>query len=204
MTEDERYWDGRYAEHHQMWSGKPNELLVREVTSLEPGRVLDLGCGEGADAIWLARQGWQVTATDISTVALERAAKHAGEAGVVVDWQHHDLATSFPDGEFDLVSVQFLHSPQEFFPREQILRTAAAAVAEGGRLLIVGHARPPPWEPENKQVLPTPEEVHASLDLRDDEWEVLLSGEQERTQLDPHGEHVHRTDNALLVRRVRG
>jgi SAM-dependent methyltransferase len=204
MTDDEEFWNGRYAEHHRLWSGNPNELLVREIASLEPGRALDLGCGEGADAIWLARNGWRVTATDISSVALERAAKHAVDAGVSVDWQHRDLTTSFPEGEFDLVSVQFLHSPTEFFPRERILRAAAAAVAPGGRLLIVGHAGPPPWEPEADHSLPTPDEVHASLKLSDDEWKVLLSGEHDRTQRDPHGELVTRRDNALLVQRKAG
>lgn len=97
---DAELWDERYRESTRIWSGNPNTALVREVEGLTPGRALDLGCGEGADAVWLARWGWRVTATDISRVALERAAEHAAEAGVreLVDWQFHDLGVSFPEG----------------------------------------------------------------------------------------------------------
>ncbi|MDX6349032.1 MAG: hypothetical protein QOF84_3822, partial [Streptomyces sp.] len=104
MTDDpngfraEAYWDDRYAQNQRMWSGAPNAALVREVSDLAPGTALDLGCGEGGDAIWLARRGWRVTATDISGIALDRAAGHAAAAGVAdrIDWQRHDLAESFP------------------------------------------------------------------------------------------------------------
>lgn len=123
-----------------MWSGRVNPILAREASILTPGTALDLGCGEGADAIWLAQAGWRVTAIDVSTTALERAHEHATEAGVGdrIQCQHHDLAVSFPAGSFDLVSAQFLHSPIEM-PRGEILRRAAAAVAPGGSLLVVGH-----------------------------------------------------------------
>ncbi len=84
-------WDGRYAEMRQLWSGRPNGALVAEVSDLAPGRVLDVGCGEGADAVWLARRGWDVTALDVSGVALARAAEHASEAGVDVRWVHAGL-----------------------------------------------------------------------------------------------------------------
>lgn len=138
---DAEMWDDRYRESDRIWSGNPNVVLVREVEGLTPGRALDLGCGEGADAVWLARWGWKVTATDISRVALERAAVHAAEADVAdrIDWQWHDLGASFPEGEYDLVSAQFLHSMGDL-PRERILRRAALAVAPGGVLLVVGHA----------------------------------------------------------------
>ncbi|MEU1470073.1 class I SAM-dependent methyltransferase [Streptomyces sp. NPDC005761] len=200
---DAELWDERYRESHRIWSGNPNTALVREVEGLTPGRALDLGCGEGADAVWLARWGWQVTATDISRVALGRAAEHAAEAGVAdrIDWQFHDLGASFPEGEYDLVSAQFLHSMGDL-PREQILRRAAAAVAPGGVLLIVGHAGFPPWEHDHADMeLPTTDEVLAALELPDGEWDVLLSAEHERVQHDPDGNPVTRTDNALKVRR---
>jgi SAM-dependent methyltransferase len=92
-------WDARYAESPQIWSGRPNVVLAREAAALEPGRALDLGCGEGADAVWLAQRGWRVTAVDISGVALERAAVHAGSAGVAdrIEWQRRDLAFPSPD-----------------------------------------------------------------------------------------------------------
>ncbi|MER5893552.1 class I SAM-dependent methyltransferase [Streptomyces sp. NPDC001876] len=201
---DAELWDDRYRESDRIWSGNPNAALVREVEGLKPGRVLDLGCGEGADAVWLARWGWTVTATDISRVALERAAGHAADAGVAdrIDWQWHDLGASFPEGEFDLVSAQFLHSMGDL-PRERILRQAASAVAPGGVLLIVGHAGFPSWEHDHPDVeLPTTDEVLASLELPDGEWEVLVSAEHERIQNDPDGNPTTRTDNALKVRRT--
>ncbi|MEV7102390.1 SAM-dependent methyltransferase [Streptomyces atroolivaceus] len=202
---DAEMWDDRYRESDRIWSGNPNVALVREVEGLTPGRVLDLGCGEGADAVWLARTGWKVTATDISRVALERAAVHAADAGVAdrIDWQWHDLGASFPEGEYDLVSAQFLHSMGDL-PREEILRRAAAAVAPGGVLLIVGHAGSPSWEHDHPDMeLPTTDEVLASLELPEGEWDVLLSEEHERIQNDPDGNPTTRTDNALKVRRRR-
>jgi len=140
-----RYWEQWYGGAERMWSGRPNPTLVRRVEELAPGDALDLGCGEGADAIWLAGRGWRVTAADVSRTALERAARHAAEAGVPdgrIDWQWHDLAESFPAGSYDLVSAQFLHAPLEF-PRERVLRRAAEAVRPGGSLLVVGHADTP-------------------------------------------------------------
>lgn len=201
---DAEMWDDRYRESDRIWSGNPNVVLVREVEGLTPGRALDLGCGEGADAVWLARFGWRVTATDISRVALERAAVHAADAGVTdrIDWQWHDLGASFPEGEYDLVSAQFLHSMGDL-PRERILRQAASAVAPGGVLLVVGHAGFPSWEHDHPEMeLPTTDEVLASLELPEGEWEVLLSEEHERIQNDPEGNPTTRTDNALKLRRL--
>ncbi|MFF0550357.1 SAM-dependent methyltransferase [Streptomyces sp. NPDC004311] len=201
----EEFWDGRYSERTRIWSGKPNDLLVRETGELAPGRALDLGCGEGADTVWLARRGWRVTATDISGVALGRAAEHAAEAGVQdrVDWQRHDFSQSFPTGEFDLVSACFLHSYGEF-PREQILRRAAAAVAPGGVLLVVGHAGGPSWNPEALADIhfPTPQEVLGQLELPEGGWEVLTSAEHLQPMTDPEGRPATRPDNALKVRRL--
>ncbi|WP_322942143.1 class I SAM-dependent methyltransferase [Actinacidiphila yeochonensis] len=130
---DAEYWDGRYRERHHIWSGRPNAALLREAEGLAPGRALDLGCGEGADAIWLARQGWKVVASDISAVALERAREHAAESEVAdqVDFQRHDFAESFPAGAYELVSAHFLHAPHDM-PRDSILRRAADAVAPAG------------------------------------------------------------------------
>lgn len=202
----EQFWDDRYSESHRIWSGKANALLVREATDLAPGRALDLGCGEGADAVWLARQGWRVTGTDISKVALGRAAEHAADAGVGdrVDWQRHDFSESFPEGEYDLVSACFLHSYGDF-PRARILRRAAAAVAPGGVLLVVGHAGGPSWDPHAHPGIdfPTPREVLEQLELPEGAWEVLLEGEHVQALNGPDGVPGTRPDNVLKVRRTR-
>ncbi|MGY2874457.1 SAM-dependent methyltransferase [Marmoricola sp. URHA0025 HA25] len=133
-------WDARYAESEQIWSGRPNPRLVDQVTGVSPGRALDVGAGEGADAVWLATQGWEVTALDVSEVALARAAAHAAEAGLAerVTTLHHDLMTGAPlPDEFDLVSAQYLHPPVERFA--EMMGTLGGAVRPGGLLLVVGH-----------------------------------------------------------------
>src|SRR6478752_5746152 len=101
-------WDKLYLDREQLWSGQPNGALVAEVAGLTPGRALDVGCGEGADAVWLAGGGWDVTAIEVSGVALERAARHARDAGVAVHWVHAGLAeAALPPASFDLVSAQY-------------------------------------------------------------------------------------------------
>ncbi|MFF3087837.1 SAM-dependent methyltransferase [Streptomyces nojiriensis] len=199
----EEFWDGRYGESHRIWSGEANAMLVHEVSALAPGRALDLGCGEGADAVWLARRGWTVTGTDISGVALGRAAEHAAEAGLAdrVSFARHDLTESFPQGEFDLVSACFLHNYGDF-PRDAVLRTAAAAVAPGGTLLVVGHAGWAPWQEDREEAhFPTPEEVLTQLEPVTAGWEVLRAEETERIQNQPDGTPGTRTDNVVRVRR---
>lgn len=127
----EAKWDERYASMEQVWSGRPNAVLVTEVAELEPGRALDVGCGEGTDAVWLARQGWGVTALDVSQVALERAALHAEDAEAHVQWVHAGLVEAqLPAGAFDLVSAQYpalLRSPSS-----EAESSLLAAVAPGG------------------------------------------------------------------------
>lgn len=209
MTVDDRtaeeYWNDRYRESTRIWSGNPNVELVNEVSGLTPGTALDLGSGEGGDAIWLAKQGWRVTAVDVSAVALERAAQHAAEAGVgeQIDWQQHELGKSFPDGTFDLVSAQFLHSTVDL-PREEILRTAAEAVAPGGVLLIEGHLD---WPDSLKHGdhpdvhFPTPDEVIADLRLDDGRWEILVSRAHDREQI-VDGETLTRRDSTVKAHRL--
>ena len=202
---DEASWDERYAGSERVWSGRPNVVLQREVAELAPGRALDLGCGEGADAIWLAGLGWRVTAVDISGVALARAAAHAEAAGVAdrIDWQRRDLGASFPDGAYDLVSAQFLHSRGEL-PREEILRRAAAAVTPGGVLLIEGHLDYGPFRHEHDGPeihFATPDEVVRDVGLGSGEWEVLVSDVHERTQTGPDGQPAIRMDSTVKARR---
>lgn len=197
------FWE-RFYEDRNRWSGKPNAALVDEASDLPPGRALDLGCGQGADAIWLAERGWDVTAVDISRNALDRAAEHARDAGVddAIRWERHDLAASFPDGPFDLVSACFLQSPVDL-PRETILRTAAATVAPGGRLLVVAHAVMPAWtDPAKHPALPDLDETLAGLALPDGEWAVETRREISFPMTGPDGRSGVRGDIALRLRRA--
>ena len=132
-------WDARYSERDgAMWSGRPNGRLVSEVADLTPGRALDVGCGEGADAIWLARRGWTVTGIDISDVAVGRAREAAELAGATVEWLSGDaLQTPFPARSFDLVSLQYPALPKA--AGEAAVRTLLDAVRPGGLLLAVYH-----------------------------------------------------------------
>ncbi|MDI5942806.1 methyltransferase domain-containing protein, partial [Micromonospora sp. DH15] len=136
---EEAAWEERYRARPAVWSGRPNPQLVAEATGLPAGRALDVGCGEGADAGWLAGRGWRVTAVDISATALERAAAHAAAAGPEVadriEWLHADLRVTPPaEGAYDLVSAQFMHLPGA--ARRELVARLAAAVAPGGTLLI--------------------------------------------------------------------
>jgi SAM-dependent methyltransferase len=132
-------WDERYSEGDgTRWSGRPNGRLVAEVASLSPGRALDVGCGEGADAIWLSHSGWTVTAIDISEVAVIRAREAAELAGAVVEWVcGNALQTPFPAGSFDLVSMQYPALPKA--AGEAAVRELLDTVRPGGLLLAVYH-----------------------------------------------------------------
>lgn len=131
-------WNRRYAGHELVWTGEPNRFLVAEVTELRPGRALDLACGEGRNAVWLAAQGWQVTAVDFSDVALEKARLLADERGVDAHWVTTDLLDYRPAPQaFDLVIVFYLQMPKA--QRRAVLRAAGEAVAPGGTFLLVAH-----------------------------------------------------------------
>ena len=132
LTDPAEFWEARYLSHRgengAVWSGKVNAAVEREVSGLTPGTALELGSGEGGDALWLAAQGWSVTALDISANALAVGAAKAAELGLAdrVEWMQTDLATWRPSAEYDLVTAAFLHSPVEL-PREEILRRAVSA-----------------------------------------------------------------------------
>ncbi|GHJ58905.1 hypothetical protein NOK12_14230 [Nocardioides sp. OK12] len=197
-----RAWDERYAEKGPVWSGRVNPRLVEQACDLAPGTALDVGCGEGGDALWLAARGWRVTGVDLSQVALDRAARRAGEEGLDVDWRRADLLEEpVPGGPYDLVSVFFLHVPRPVF--DGLYAALAAAVAPGGSLLVVGHHPDDQHtgvrRPQGDDLLFGPERVTALLDERD--WELRTAATPTRTQ-DLEGQPVTVTDTVVhAVRR---
>ena len=121
-----------------MWTSTPNQFLVSEVVGLPPGRAVDLACGEGRNAVWLAEQGWQVTGVDFSPVGLAKAERFAALRDVEVHWVESAVQEWTPPPEgFDLVAVMYLQLPQP--ERSAALEVAASAVAPGGTLLVVAH-----------------------------------------------------------------
>jgi SAM-dependent methyltransferase len=159
-------WDERYAGTEFVWSAEPNRRLVAEVSELPPGRALDLACGEGRNAVWLAGRGWRVTAVDFSAAGLAKAERLASSRQLGVDWVLADLLEYEPGaGGFDLVVALYLQLPAD--ERRLVLGRAAAAVAPGGTLLVLGHDLLNLTEghggPTNPEVLFTPDDVVADV-----------------------------------------
>ena len=199
----EDFWNERYSSARRIWSGEPNPQLVTEVAGRPAGRALDVGCGEGADAIWLARNGWTVVGADISSVALSRAAQHARDTDPAmaarVEWRQVNLLASPPEpGSFDLVSAQFMQLPPE--PRTRLFTALIASVRAGGTLLVVGHhpsdlatgvARPPMPE-----LFYSPDEIAALLDHS---WTVEVSEARPRPASTPDGAEATVHDSVLVA-----
>lgn len=196
------FWDERYGTE-QVWSGNPNPHLVTYASQLPPGTALDFGSGEGADAIWLAQQGWQVTGIDISTVALESSAARAERLGLTATWQQADAFEWSAGPTYDLVSAQFMHLPRSAFVR--LHRELAASVAPGGTLLIVGHhPEDLGHAPEGKtfdDIRFTAEEVASTLDPAD--WHTVDALRPEREWIDRDGHPAVAVDAVLRAVRRR-
>jgi SAM-dependent methyltransferase len=200
-------WDERYRSRHALWSGNPNPHLVAEADGLTPGTALDVGAGEGADAIWLASRGWRVVAVDLSSVALERASAHASERGAdiagLIDWVHEDLISWDPGaGRYDLVSAQYMHLLPA--PRQAMFERLAAAVTPGGTLLIVGHhpsdlqtTVPRPPMPE---LFFTGDDIAAGLDPG--QWTIVTNAAPGRATTDPDGNPATVHDTVLRAMRI--
>lgn len=155
-------WDDEWAKHHPDDGAGADEVLVAEVSGLEPGTALELACGEGASAVWLATQGWQVTAIDFSDVAVDRGRTAAREAGVTVGFVVSDVRSYQPNGVFDLVMVFYLHLAGS--EQAELVRKLSGLVAPGGTLLYVGHD---PSDEDMTQMglaVPGPNEVTELLD----------------------------------------
>jgi SAM-dependent methyltransferase len=159
-------WDRRYAETELLWSGRPNRVLIEETAALEPGRALDLACGEGQNALWLAQHGWRVTGVDYSSVAIAKARDRAEREGVEIELICSDLLEYEPeDAAFDLVIVFFLHVPTA--ERRRVLAGAASALTPGGTILLLGHDLTNMTDgvggPSNPSVLYTPDDIVTDL-----------------------------------------
>lgn len=205
--ETKEHWEQHYGERDRMWSGRVNIQFADVVGDLAPGRALDLGCGEGADAVWLAERGWDVVAVDVSDTALGRAREAPGARDVAdrIEFVQLDLSEGFPEGTFDLISSQFLHSTLEF-DRQKVLVKAAAALRPGGTLVIVDHGSAPPWPSKldhHHHDFPSAEEVVAALDLSSDEFERVRVDAVERQAVGPEGQQRPWMDNVIVLRRAR-
>lgn len=201
------HWEARYGESEQIWSGRANASTAAVAQTLTPGRALDLGSGEGGDAIWLAEHGWQVMAVDLSSTAVERAraaavARHVPQDAVT--FEAHDLTTwQPPSGHpgFDLVTASFFHSDVAL-ERTEILRRAARWLTPGGHLLLVSHAAPPPWsQHHDHRPMPSPQEELAELDLPSSDFDTVLCEVRRRPAVSPDGEETTLDDGVTLVRR---
>ena len=202
---DAEFWDERYGSSDALWSGHVNAVVRDEVAEVPAGRALDVGCGEGGDALWLAGHGWQVLGIDVSQVALDRAAAHARETGLKArtTWEHRDLLVwTPPAAAYDLVSVAFVHLAGD--SRREVYAGLAGAVAPGGTFLVAAH------HPDDLGVVPRPphpELFFTAEDLVDDlrsgpgSWEVLTAEARPRPGVHPDGHPVTLHDTVLRARR---
>jgi thioredoxin reductase/SAM-dependent methyltransferase len=192
------YWEQRYSSDDRVWSGEPNPHLVSVVADLKPGSALDVGSGEGADSLWLASRGWDVTGVEMAQAAVDRAVRAADEAGVHVTWRRADVRTWQPGAEqYDLVSVQYLQLPRTTLAG--VLGRLAATVRPGGTLLVVGH-HPADLQvttlrrPRLRHLMFTAEELATVLDPS--VWDITTSA-TERPATDPDRQQIVLTDAVL-------
>jgi SAM-dependent methyltransferase len=194
-------FDALYGGDEPIWSGEPNGALIDEMADVQPGRALDVGCGEGADAVWLAQRGWQVTALDVAAAALERAEQHARQAGVQVRWLHRGLLEAPLEREsFDLVSAQY--PALRHTADEAAIRALLDLVVPGGTLLVVHHADIDLDEARAHGVDPalyvSPDDVRSALD---ESWMVLVHDRRPRRISGGAGAH-HSHDLVLRAQKL--
>jgi thioredoxin reductase/SAM-dependent methyltransferase len=206
VRHDREFWEERYRSAPLIWSGRPNPQLVDEVADLSPGTAVDVACGEGGDALWLAGRGWRVTAVDLAQTALDRVDAAAAQAGpevaARVRTERADVGTWVPgDDRYDLVTSHFLHLPPA--DRAHAFGRMAGAVAPGGTLLVVAHhasdLRTTAGRPDVPELFFEPEDVVAVLDP--DEWDVLVAEARPRQAVDPDGREITIRDTVVRARR---
>lgn len=178
---DAEDWDARYRTSELIWTAEPNRFVVEVLEGAPPGAGVDLACGEGRNAVWLAEQGWSMTAADFSGEALAKAAALAGARGVEIALVQADAVTWSPPPDQDLVLIAYLHLPGE--ERAEALAHAVGACRPGGQVVVVGHARANLdggyGGPQDPAVLLEPGEVAADLSAAG--AEVLRAEHVERT-----------------------
>ncbi|MCT2178661.1 class I SAM-dependent methyltransferase [Brachybacterium muris] len=205
-------WEQRYAGSDAVWSGRVNDSLAVALEGLPPGRALDLGCGEGADVVWLAERGWDALGIDLSPTAIERARRAAGECGLDrgaegagrAHFEQGDLDRWIPRADaYDLVTASFLHA-RDAQARIAVLRRAADGIAVGGRLVVLSHAAPPPWATalhEHRAEMLSAHEEHTRLALDPAQWELVTAPQIQREAVSPDGAPAHLEDSLLVLRR---
>ena len=197
-------WEERYASVERLWSGRPNDWLPELATDWEPGTALEIGCGEGADVLWLAERGWQVVGLDLSATAIGRLTGQAERLGVAsrVTGRVHDAGDGLPAGPFDLVTSFYVHGGHEpgSLDLMALLSDAAARVAPGGHLLTAVHAVNPPWHTHHARTY-TAAELLEGLAEATAGWEVVVGEERDRQATGPDGQEGRRADAVVCLRR---
>ncbi len=206
VRHDRQFWEERYRSMPRVWSGRPNAQLVDEVADLPPGSAVDIACGEGGDALWLAERGWTVTGVDLSQTALDRLTEAAAGAGQDVAARVRTLRSDVGDWDpgaerYDLVTSHFLHLPPA--DRAAAFARMASAVAPGGTLLVVAHhasdLRTTIGRPDLPELFFEPSDVVAVLEPG--EWDVVVAEARPRTATDPDGREVTIRDTVVRARR---
>ncbi|MDQ6751253.1 MAG: class I SAM-dependent methyltransferase [Actinomycetota bacterium] len=199
------FWDEVYRGRDRSWRDNPHPYLLKALARATPGQALELGCGEGTTAVWLAAQGWTVTAVDVSPVALDSAAERAERAGVSsrISWRRADLCDWTTQETFDLVTALFLHTPLEL-QTPGLLARAAAQTRTGGTLLTVGHYTLPPgaWNTDATDDLLSASELVTALGVHEPDWRTVLAEEVPRTVMDRDGHPSTVLDAVLHAVRV--